>query len=129
MFMRAGEGKSVPKFKFKQNGGRSELCRDFAGPNVKNYYAGLASFMKSGISLDGSFQVLSDEVPQGFDIYIYLKEGDAVKFVEPGQVIRCGDLKAVAVVPKDSEALKGVQSTLLGNFCDTANKVGSALTF
>ena len=31
-------GKPVPKFKFTQNGGKSELIRTIQGPNIKRYY-------------------------------------------------------------------------------------------
>ena len=31
-------GKPVPKFKFVQNGGKSELIRTIQGPNIKRYF-------------------------------------------------------------------------------------------
>jgi hypothetical protein len=108
----------VPKFKFKSNGGRSELCRDFAGPNVKQYYNGIASFLKSGLNFNAEFRTIKSEAPMAFAVFFYLKDGDAVVQMEDDTFYNCADIKAVAVVPADNGELAGIQSCQLTNFCE-----------
>lgn len=56
--------KKVPAFKFKQNGGRSELIRDCGGGvKIKNFYTGVAQYVKHAKTFQGT--VL-------FDIHIYI---------------------------------------------------------
>ena len=99
-----------------------------SGPNIKSYYGGVASFIKTGCNLDASFTLIAtDEVPHLFDVYIMKKEGDAVSKLEEGQSCELGTLKIVACIPKDSDKLQGIMTTLPATFCDLANAVGCAL--
>lgn len=50
----------APAHKFTTNGGRSELCREVGGPNVKKFYVGWLSFVKAASSFGGRFQFRSN---------------------------------------------------------------------
>jgi hypothetical protein len=58
--------KPVPAFKFKNNGGKSELLREAAGgggPYTKRYYQGLCTFVKQARQLDAKLMLLSETIP------------------------------------------------------------------
>lgn len=58
--------KPVPAFKFKNNGGKSELLREAAGgggPHTKRYYQGLCTFVKQARQLDAKLMLLSESIP------------------------------------------------------------------
>jgi hypothetical protein len=53
-------GKSIPGFKFKQNGGKSELKRQCGGLFKKNLHNGWCSFLKMCKETKGTFVLLDD---------------------------------------------------------------------
>ena len=115
-------------FKFNQAGGRQELIRGCAqGGNVKNFYAGWCSFVKTAKQFNG---LVSKAAVEGVnDVDIYLNTNNAVVKMEDGNAYDVSGIQGVACVPKDSEAFKGVSNMVLSLFSDTGNHAGAAHQF
>ena len=112
-------------FKFNQAGGRQELIRGCAqGGNVKNFYAGWCSFVKTAKQYNGA--VSKAAVAGVNDVDIYLNTNNIVVKMEDGNAYDVSGIAGVACVPKDSEAFKAgrlritIQQTI---FCRPATSV------
>ena len=61
----------MPAFKFKMNGGRSELIREMSGgtgERIKRYYSGICQFVKLAKSFDASLVLRASEVLPKCDV-------------------------------------------------------------
>mmetsp|Transcript_6733 Transcript_6733/g.20939 ORF Transcript_6733/g.20939 Transcript_6733/m.20939 type:complete len:159 (+) Transcript_6733:173-649(+) len=120
--------KKVPAFKFKQNGGRSEIIREMSGgtEGKKRYYSGFASFVKLAKSFDGVLTLYSETPLPKVDIYTYDSAGEShVSQIKPDTPTSLNGAQAVGVVPHPSACFAATMSPLY--FAEIANHNGVGL--
>merc|ERR1712232_1226417 len=119
-------GKSVPKFKFKQNGGKSELIRGMrggTGPGQKQYFAGWVQFIKLAREFKAQLIVMYDE---NISMH-YMDPNGHVHPLPTHEFIDSTIIDAVAAIPPGNSAFSGVSTMTTDFFAGTGNKEGSAL--
>lgn len=100
-----GAGKSIPGFKVKENGGRSDLIGNCAGgvAGRKNYFSGWCQYVRAAKGLNGCVTLLEPPTFVGLpvDVYVYMNESHSqtVKF-QPGVPVDVSNILAVAALPK-----------------------------
>ena len=116
--------KPVPRFKYTQNAGRTEVARDM-NMKVKRFYQGYAYFLKTAANLGGTFR-LRTQLKQ-LPIAVYLNAAALeVKKVRVGESASFSGVKGIAVLPALSTDLDvGTMETRL--FLQTAERVGAGL--
>jgi len=67
--------KTVPKFKFVTNGGRSELIRSFRGPNRSRFFEGVCQFVRLAKEMEASQLVL---LTDSFQVFCRMAEGQVL---------------------------------------------------
>lgn len=125
-----GGTKPLPRWKFEQNHGRTELIRGIAGgdANRRKYFVGWCQFLKlarqNGAKVI-AFQVRGQGVP--VDVYGYTVKQNAPEFaaLEEGMV-DVTKYDAVAVMPKHHEFLRGVRSIHVSNFLELGSLAGAS---
>lgn len=130
-FWAAGPGESIQTFKFKQNGGKSELIKGIAGgdANRRKYYVGWCQFLKLAVAKKG--YVIQFHAAQGVavDVYGYRKDKQQPVHIPIEQgLVNVGEYDAVAVMPKNHEFLKGVKTIGYSNFLEMGNLAGASTT-
>lgn len=119
-------GKTVPKFKFKQNGGKSELIRGMrggTGPGLKKYFAGWVQFVKMAREFNAKLIVMYNE-------NVAMHYMDPEGHVHPlpfNQFMDSTIIDAVAAIAPGNSAFDGVSTMTTDFFAGTGNKEGSAL--
>ena len=116
--------KPVPRFKYTQNAGRTEVARDM-NMKVRKFYQGYAYFLKTAANLGGTFR-LRTQLKQ-LPIAVYLNAAALeVKKVRVGESATFSGVKGIAVLPALSTDLDvGTMETRL--FLQTAERVGAGL--
>ena len=116
--------KPVPRFKYTQNAGRTEVARDM-NMKVRKFYQGYAYFLKTAANLGGTFR-LRTQLKQ-LPIAVYLNAAALeVKMVRVGESATFSGVKGIAVLPALSTDLDvGTMETRL--FLQTAERVGAGL--
>eukprot|EP00041_Stephanoeca_diplocostata_P021318 m.494935 g.494935 ORF g.494935 m.494935 type:complete len:160 (-) comp21797_c0_seq18:2082-2561(-) len=119
--------KKIPAFKFKQNGGKTELARDCGGGvKIKNFYTGVAQFVKHAKSFQGKVQIGSGSWPNPTSIYVLMGAGFKVICLEPEIALPLDDAVGVAAVHADNSALD-VQSLSTQVFLSAGVAAGDAI--
>jgi len=119
--------KPVPDFKLSANGGRSELCRDIGGPNVKNFYRGWVSYITLSRKYEASFCFLSNLEKQPVALY-FATEGLSVKRLLEGETISVDHVRGVAAVGLNAVGLN-VRSMETQFFLSVGGKLGVSVSF
>jgi len=122
--------KPVPKFKFTQNAGRSELIRTINGPNISRYYQGWTQFFKLAKDNDAQFAILKGEqfVQAPVALYIVNKNTE-VSRVPENSTVAVNDVAAVAAV-HSANISYGVKTMNVALFRETAEtSKGAAIQF
>ena len=117
----------VAEFKLSANGGRSELCRNVGGPNVKAFYNGWVSFVKMARKLEGSFTLLSNLPKQPVALYL-AASGLAVTRLAEGGTVSFEGVRAVAVVGAKADGLS-VSRMETQLFLSVGAKLGCSAAF
>ena len=96
-------GKTVPGFKFKQNGGKSEVIRGCGGGvGIRNYYRGLCEFAKTARSFikdgQGEFTLLQEAIPNPVAVYTTIQRTGDVARCRVGEPTSLASAVAVAAV-------------------------------
>lgn len=128
-FWYAGQGKKIQGFKYKQNGGRSELIRGIMGgdANRKKYFSGWCQFIKAAKAFKGSVVKFPNEGPGvEVDIYGYNKDdtGPTLLNLDDG-ACDVSELEGVVVLPKHNDTYTGVKSMTVQAFL-TKGSAGAA---
>ena len=84
-------GKEIPKFKFKQNGGRNELARQCGGVFKKNLHAAWCSYAKMCRECNGKLLLVNTDV----GMFVNDNQGKVVR-VQPGVWTGLSDQRAVS---------------------------------
>jgi len=114
-------GKSVPKFKFSNFGGKSELLRDCAQAHVDRQYIGWTHFVKMAKDQKAELIIMST------DVKIYFVDNKANVFkAEVGKKYTLDKWEGVAAVGKDNSALD-VQGMEKFSFLDNGRSNGASL--
>ena len=119
--------KPVAEFKLAANGGRSELCRNVGGPDVKAFYNGWVSFVRVACKHEGSFTFLSNLPKQPVALYLAASGLAVTRLAEDGAVSFEG-VRAVAVVGAKSNGLN-VSRMETQLFLSVGAKLGSSAAF
>ena len=119
--------KPVPDFKLKASGGRTELCRDIGGPNIKNFYRGWVSYIKLARQYEAQFTFVSNLEKQPVALY-FATEGLAVKKLELGETMPFDGVRAVAAVGLKAAGLN-VRSMETQFFLSVGAKLGASYSF
>lgn len=127
-----GEGKCIQGFKFKQNGGRSELIKGIAGgdSNRRKYFVGWCQFIKMAKQMNGRVIKFPNAI-QGVevDVYAYRQSDSHPEYLDLDQaLVDINSYDAIAVVPRHKEFFKGVKSLVASNFLEIGNIAGAATT-
>eukprot|EP00920_Eleutheroschizon_duboscqi_P032433 GHVT01078327.1.p1 GENE.GHVT01078327.1~~GHVT01078327.1.p1 ORF type:complete len:162 (+),score=6.26 GHVT01078327.1:2039-2524(+) len=120
-------GKPVPTFKFKQNGGKSELIRNMQQDHTK-YYHGWCSFVKVGKQYDGTYFLLSSGAPPR-PIQVVFNVKNSLISVEADREYHLGDVDAVSVVPRDNTDFIANTNMALSLFTTRGNSAGAVHVF
>jgi len=122
--------KPIPKFKFTQNAGRTELIRTINGPNLPRYYQGWVQFVKMARENDAEFMVLKGEqfTQAPVALYIVTKNTDVSRIAE-NTPATLGDVASVSAV-HPSNMSYGVKKMNVALFRETAeSSKGAAIQF
>lgn len=104
--------KPVPRFKFTQKGGKSEIIRKIR-EDRRRLFQGWAEFIKSAKTYDGTFELLEPrEVTVTFS---HMGEVFPIGTKEPVEVSK---FSAVAVCGKDKDPFQNVKSMSNAQFLD-----------
>ena len=112
--------KNVPKFKFKKNGGRSEILRDCAMMKIKRHYSGWCQFVKLAKSFQGEIVILSE------DLRVHVNHAGPVVELTRGQFFSLDEAVAVSVLNRANDAFS-VQTMIKSLFIEVGNQHGAAL--
>mmetsp|Transcript_4188 Transcript_4188/g.6385 ORF Transcript_4188/g.6385 Transcript_4188/m.6385 type:complete len:151 (-) Transcript_4188:6-458(-) len=115
-------GKPVPKFKFKQRGGRVEVIRKIR-EDIKKLYQGWVEFIKLAKQNDGTFELLE---PRG--VTVTFNKFSELEHVVTGEEYISGDYSGVAVCGKDADPYKSVKTMSNGQFLDVGLQYGHSLS-
>ena len=125
--------KTVPAFKYKSNGGRSELIREMSGgtgERIKRFYTGLCQFVKLAKSFDAALVFYEHGTLPSVEIALIdgsKSDYNVVRVATNAPVESLASVTAVGVAPGASDAFAA--STFSREyFISTATKAGSALT-
>jgi len=114
-------GKPVPKFKFTNFGGKSELLRDCAQAHVDRQFIGWTHFVKMAKDQKAELVIKST------DVKIYFVDDKAsVSRLEVGKTYTLDGIEGVSAVGKDNSALD-VQGMEKFSFLDSGRSNGASL--
>lgn len=114
--------KSLPAFKFKQNGGRAELIRGFKGATKSRFYMGVCQFAKQCRDLDGQLAMLTHQAK------IFVRNGEGIVSHFPvGELINISKIQSVAAVGAEKTVFDGVDRLSNDYFLGTGAKEGASL--
>jgi len=112
--------KSVPKFKFKAKGGKSELTRE-TNSNRKNYFEGWCNYFKLAKEFRGSLMYKTS------DVMLLTHIGSKIAILPRGELLDIKVIEAVAAIPGTSSAFEGIMTCDRGSFLNKAQAIGAAL--
>ncbi|GBG25701.1 Hypothetical Protein FCC1311_019202 [Hondaea fermentalgiana] len=122
-------GKPVAKFKYKQNGGKSELIRNLrggTGKGMKRYYQGWTQFVK--LARDNQSELVIWNKQNEVGVY-FLDKDNAVRVLESNRPIDTQLIHAIAVMAPGNSTFSGVNTMTRDYFAGTGNREGAALLF
>jgi hypothetical protein len=120
--------KPVPRFKLKQNGGKSELIRGLRGGTGKGqrrYYEGWVQFLKLAREFGGAVTVWQDKEAAVY----YCDRALTVHRVVFGEPVAAELMDSVAVLAPGNAQYEGVVTTTRDFFVGCGNREGAALLF
>ena len=106
--------KKIPKFKFTQNWGKSELINSTQGDlrGKRAFFSGICQWIRKAKTFDGTIRICNHVPGWECDLYFYVEEpvvgadnGAQTVCVEDGQVFSVSKADAVAIVPRGSDFL------------------------
>ncbi len=104
-------GKQIPKFKFTQNWGKSELVNAATQGDLRgkrSYFSGICQWLRKAKTFNGSFRFCNQVPGWECDIYIFLIEavdGIQTVLVKDGQTFPVTKAEGVAIVSRGSDFL------------------------
>jgi hypothetical protein len=114
---------SVPAFKYKQNGGRTELMRGFRGETKRRLYEGFCSFFKMSLDFKAvPVALLTSEV----SVYVRHTSSE-VKQMMKGQPFSLAGCTALVCVPEGNDAFTGMKTAAQAFFVDSGAKDGASV--
>jgi len=128
-FWRAGQGKSIQGFKYRQNSGRVELIKGIAGgdANKRKFFSGWCQFIKAAAAFNGSARKFPNAGGLEVELYAVSKDG-TVHFLDvDNEEVDVSQFDAIACLPKNNNLFKGVHNLDVNRFVNTANIAGAAL--
>ncbi|KAL8430543.1 hypothetical protein Efla_000488 [Eimeria flavescens] len=118
--------KTVPDFKFKDNGGKSEIIRNLMEDKSK-YYNGWCQFFKTAAECHGVCRLLPGAESAPLKVEVAFLDGSRVLRLHPGSELSARNMTAVGCIPKGDNAFE-VQTLAKDVFLRQARKGGAAIT-
>mmetsp|Transcript_16292 Transcript_16292/g.26552 ORF Transcript_16292/g.26552 Transcript_16292/m.26552 type:complete len:214 (+) Transcript_16292:1535-2176(+) len=120
-------GRVVPKFKYKQNGGKHELIRGLrggTGKGMKRYFEGWVQFVKLAREFCGELFVFHDR-----DVMLYyLDASNRISRIQCDvSVPHSVHIDAIAAITAGNSVFEGVSTVTKDYFAGTGNREGAAL--
>ncbi|KAL8455210.1 hypothetical protein Emag_000955 [Eimeria magna] len=117
--------KAVAEFKFKDNGGKSEIIRNLMEDKIK-YYRGWCEFFKFGAENHGICKLLpgADQAP--LKVEVAFLDGSRVLRLQEGASLPVKNMTAIGCVPKGDPAFQA-QTLAKEVFVRNARKGGAAI--
>jgi len=124
-----GMKKKLQGFKFKQNGGRTDLIKGIVGSDAKKkFYSGWCQFVKAASTYDGYVCKWPGNGLE-VDIVVFIKETCEVKKMEEeGKMYDVSNIGAVACIPKGNSTFDGVRTGEYSTFMNIGNNTGSSIS-
>mmetsp|Transcript_18348 Transcript_18348/g.52527 ORF Transcript_18348/g.52527 Transcript_18348/m.52527 type:complete len:1619 (-) Transcript_18348:247-5103(-) len=128
-FWRAGQGKSIQGFKYRQNSGRVELIKGIAGgdANKRKFFSGWCQFIKAAAAFNGSARKFPNVGGLEIELYAHSKDGTCHYLDVDNEEVDVCQFDAIACLPKNNNLFKGVHALDVNRFVNTANIAGAAL--
>lgn len=121
-------GKTIPEFKYKNNGGKSEIIRNLQ-TDKKLFFSGIGQFIKEAKDIKGEVCLLPDidrTSPIKIDVY-YLKN-NSVNVAKIGTPFSISDASAVCIMPRGTSSLT-VKTMERQLFISKGNAEGACIAF
>ncbi|KAL1511664.1 hypothetical protein AB1Y20_004954 [Prymnesium parvum] len=118
--------KPVPRFKFTQNAGRSDIVRECGGPNKAKFFAGVAQFVKAARANDAELTHLRQEPARPVAIYFNDNQLNVVPLAMGSPFARLHEMESVAVLNESSAAFNCL-TLERSQFLAVGNRDGAAL--
>ena len=125
-----GEGKNIPKYKYKQNFGRIELIRGCSGglAGRKAYMSGWCQYIRLAKLSEGTitkFDLEYDDIGGiEVDVYGYRKTDNEIVFLQNGVAEDVTYWDAVAVIPHNSDVFEDLGSIDQLRFLVVTQQIG-----
>jgi len=128
-FWRAGNGKTIQGFKFRQNSGRVELIKGIAGgdANKRKFFSGWCQFIKAAAAFSGSVRKFPNIGGLEVELYAHSKDGTTHFLDIDNEEVDVSQFDAIACLPHHNNLFQGVHALDLNRFVNTANIAGAAL--
>jgi hypothetical protein len=128
-FWRAGQGKSIQGFKYRQNSGRVELIKGIAGgdANKRKFFSGWCQFIKAAAAFNGSARKFPNVGGLEIELYAHSTDGTCHFLDVDNEEVNVSQFDAIACLPKNNNLFQGVHSIDVNRFVNTANIAGAAL--
>ena len=128
-FWRAGQGKLIQGFKYRQNSGRVELIKGIAGgdANKRKFFSGWCQFIKAAAAFNGSARKFPNVGGLEIELYAHNKDGTCHFLDVDNEEVDVSQFDAIACLPKNNNLFQGVHSIDVNRFVNTANIAGAAL--
>ena len=126
-----GPNKTIQGFKFKQNGGRSELIKGIAGgdSNRRKYFSGWCQFIKLARAMNGYVIKFPLHDHQGVevDVVAYHESTNQPYELDLDEgLVEVSKFDAIAVIPKHNTTFRGIKSIVVSNFLELGNIAGAS---
>ena len=126
-----GPGKEIQGFKYKQNGGKSELIKGIAGgdQNRRKYYSGWCQFIKLAKAMNGYVIKFPLHNHQGVEVDVVAYDSKTNQPYEldlDDGLVEVGNFDAIAVIPKHNTTFRGMKSIVINNFLELGNIAGAS---
>eukprot|EP00465_Bigelowiella_longifila_P008461 CAMPEP_0185260074 /NCGR_PEP_ID=MMETSP1359-20130426/8728_1 /TAXON_ID=552665 /ORGANISM="Bigelowiella longifila, Strain CCMP242" /LENGTH=165 /DNA_ID=CAMNT_0027846187 /DNA_START=21 /DNA_END=518 /DNA_ORIENTATION=+ len=116
--------KSVPGFKYKRYGGKTEIIREIQATNIRRYYQGFTHYLKTAKEYKGELELLQENA----EVY-YLDNDNGVHKLETKEnhALEKMKISAFAVIPMKADTFEGVKTLSKGKFLENGRKKGASI--
>lgn len=121
-------GKNVPEFKYKNNGGKSEIIRNLQA-DKKLFYSGVGQFIKEARDLKGEVYLLPDiDRTSPLKLDVYFLKNNTVHVAKIGTPFSISDASAICIMPRGTSSLS-VKTMERQLFIVKGNTEGACIAF
>lgn len=120
-----GAKAKVPGYLTKNEGKRTELCRNISASRTQEYYRGYCAFIKTAYKFQSKLTNYASHGETGITtILAFLTPDDNVHQPDNEEEVDLTDYIAVAVMNKNNNMVEGVKTMSKGKFVDSITQAG-----